>query len=107
MAGEKLIINEDYATKGVRWRVGRRTLDEVVATIQDLPADRLATTTMIHSWRTVWRTKNHNPLHKNPKISQAQTEDDLKAGEAVGAFRRTSAGTTEVWVLVPEVLGLG
>jgi hypothetical protein len=107
MAGEKLIINEDYETKGVRWKVGNRTLDEVVATILDMPPERPKSTNMIHSWRNHWRTKNPNPANRSANIGKTQTESDLKAGEAVGAFKRVGEGSSTVWVLVPEVLGLG
>jgi|LakWasMet70_HOW9_FD_contig_21_1191013_length_390_multi_2_in_0_out_0_1 hypothetical protein len=101
-----LIINNDPKPNGVRWKVGKRTLDEVVATIQDLPKDRMATLAMIHSWRKVWRAKNPNGKNKNPEISLAQTRSDLKAGEEVGALRRGMIGSSEVWRLVPSVLGL-
>jgi hypothetical protein len=106
MQKQDLVINEDPRPNQVRWKVGNRTLDEVVATIMDLPKDRMATTSMIHSWRKVWRTKNPTRSKGKGEISLSQTTSDLKAGEAVGAFRRGMIGSSEVWRIVPDVLGL-
>jgi hypothetical protein len=102
-----LVINAEPKAAQARWKAGTRSLDEVVATILDLPKDRMATTSMIHSWRKVYRTKNP-PVSTRAKreLSLSTTTSDLKAGEAVGAFRRGMIGSCEVWRLVPEVLGL-
>lgn len=102
----ELKINPNPSPGEVRWRVGNRTLDEIIATMLDLPKDRLATTTMLHSWRQLWREKNPSPSRRKGRINPAQTRTDLLAGEEVGAFRRVANGSSEVWRLVPDVLGL-
>lgn len=79
-----LEVHEGNAIGEGRWRVGNRTLDEVVLTLQII--GKPASEVILHNERISWRRKNPNPLHRLDKPSIQQTRDDLKAGLDAGVL---------------------
>lgn len=81
-----LTINEATPIGEGRWRVGHRTLDEVVATMRLVGAPM--SDTILHLERLKWRDANPNPRHRRAKPSIQQTREDLKAGLDAGVISR-------------------
>lgn len=96
-----LKINEGTPIGEGRWRVGHRTLDEVVATLR--VAGQPLSETVLHLERLNWRAQNPNLRRRRAKPSLQQTRDDLKAGLDVGVL---SFDFSNKWWFDAKQLGL-
>lgn len=96
-----LIIHEINAIGEGRWRVGNRTLDEVVATLQSV--GKPLSDVILHNERITWRRNHPNPKHRLEKPSIQQTRDDLKAGREADVL---TCNYDNKWWFKAEKLGL-